>query len=257
MSLPENTSDICCHLKASPWPHTKFNSSRLANSQKVKDIQSFLSFANFYHHFIYRYSKITVSAHCVLPARVHPGISLMSAILPLKHFKRLSPQIWSLPIGYQTLNYSWDWCLWLRTHCCPFHHNSWWKFHTIAFHSWTFSALELNYHVHNKELLASNWHCLSELLPYQSLSSVDLSSWMLKGSIPTSSLNSERIPFPQNTSTISQTPSGTLDPNSLLHHLRCIYVLNSNQSPTMCSPILARSSPCRSFWSDKDPSSSP
>src|SRR5882724_8020679 len=28
------------------------------------------------------------------------------------------------------------------------------------------------------------------------------------------------------------------------------------QSPTMCSSVLARSSPCRSFWSDEDPSSS-
>src|SRR5882724_8688231 len=33
---------------------------RLANSTKVKDIQSFLSFANFYHRFIYGYSEITV-----------------------------------------------------------------------------------------------------------------------------------------------------------------------------------------------------
>src|SRR5882724_12261866 len=56
--------------------------------------------------------------------------------------------------------------------------------------------------------LPSNWHHPSELLPYQSQSFVDLSSWMLKGSIPTSGLNSEMIPFPQNTSTISQTPSG-------------------------------------------------
>src|SRR5882724_5420752 len=55
--------------------------------------------------------------------------------------------------------------------------------------------------------LLSNWHHPSELLPYQSQSSVDLSSWMLKGSILTSSLNSKRIPFPQNTSTISQIPS--------------------------------------------------
>src|SRR5882724_9754400 len=31
---------------------------------------------------------------------------------------------------------------------------------------------------------------------------------MLKGSIPTSDLNSKMIPFPQNTSTTSQTPSG-------------------------------------------------
>src|SRR5882724_2803020 len=58
--------------------------------------------------------------------------------------------------------------------------------------------------------LPNNWHHPSELPPYQSQSSMDLSSWMLKGSILTSSLNFERIPFPQNTSTISQTPSGPL-----------------------------------------------
>src|SRR5882724_6435607 len=56
--------------------------------------------------------------------------------------------------------------------------------------------------------LPNNWHRPSELLPYQSQSSMDLSPWMLKGPIPTSGLNSKRIPFPQNTSTISQTPSG-------------------------------------------------
>src|SRR5882672_2742429 len=56
--------------------------------------------------------------------------------------------------------------------------------------------------------LPSNWHCPSELLPYLSQPFVDLSSWMLKGSIPTSGLNSEMIPFLQNTSTISQTQSG-------------------------------------------------
>src|SRR5882724_3003059 len=33
---------------------------RLASSMKVKDIQSFLGFANFYRHFIYGYSEITV-----------------------------------------------------------------------------------------------------------------------------------------------------------------------------------------------------
>src|SRR5882672_7451522 len=51
----------------------------------------------------------------------------------------------------------------------------------------------------------SNWHCPSKLPPCQYQPSVDLSSWMLKGSTPTSNLNSERIPSPQNTSTISQT----------------------------------------------------
>src|SRR5882724_7345059 len=53
--------------------------------------------------------------------------------------------------------------------------------------------------------LPSNWHCPSELLPYQSQSFVDLSLWMLKGFTPTSDLNFERIPFLQNTSISSQT----------------------------------------------------
>src|SRR5882724_11660274 len=55
--------------------------------QKVKDIQSFLSFANLYCHFIYGYSKSQFHL-CILPARVPPGISLMSAIPPLKHLKK-------------------------------------------------------------------------------------------------------------------------------------------------------------------------
>src|SRR5882724_5119720 len=56
--------------------------------------------------------------------------------------------------------------------------------------------------------LPSNWHHPSELPPSQTQSSVDLSSWMLKGSIMTSGLNSKMIPFLQDTSTISQIPSG-------------------------------------------------
>src|SRR5882672_8727189 len=56
--------------------------------------------------------------------------------------------------------------------------------------------------------LLSSWHCPSELLPYQSQPSADLSSWMLKGSIPTFGLNSERIPHLKNTSITSQTPVG-------------------------------------------------
>src|SRR5467141_1885107 len=41
---------------------------------------------------------------------------------------------------------------------------------------------------------------------------MDFSLWTLKGSILTFGLNSEMIPFPQNTSTISQTPSGPFIP---------------------------------------------
>src|SRR5882724_11955266 len=56
--------------------------------------------------------------------------------------------------------------------------------------------------------LPSNWHRPSELLPYQSQPSTDLSSWMLKSSIPTFGLNSKRIPLLKNTSITSQTPVG-------------------------------------------------
>jgi len=103
--------------------------------------------------------------------------------------------------------------------------------------------------------LLSNRHRPSELPPYQSQSSMDLSSWMLKGSILTFGLNSKRIPFPQNTLTISQTPSGPLIPmvyyttsdNSMFQSLEISnYVFSST-----CMTI-----PCRSFQSDKDPSSS-
>jgi len=43
--------------------------------------------------------------------------------------------------------------------------------------------------------LLSNCHCPSKLPPYQPQSSMDLSSWMLKGFIPTYVLNSEMIYF--------------------------------------------------------------
>jgi len=51
-------------------------------------------------------------------------------------------------------------------------------------------------------------------------------------------LNSEMIPFPQNTSTISQTPKWTLDPDGFYATSTRIYVLNSGQSPTPCSSVL-------------------
>src|SRR5882724_4470675 len=103
MSLPANTSDICCHLKASPWPHIKSRSSKIGQYHKKSKI--------FNLSLDLPTSTITSSTDipksqfhlCVLPTRVPLGISLMSAILPLKHLKRLSPQLWSVPIGSWTL----------------------------------------------------------------------------------------------------------------------------------------------------------
>jgi len=88
--------------------------------------------------------------------------------------------------------------------------------------------------------LLSNWHHPFELPPYQSQASMDLSSWMLKGSILTSGLNFKRIPFLQNTTIISQNPRGTLWSQwftmSGQMHL-CSKLLGDLQ--TMCSPVLA------------------
>jgi len=55
---------------------------------------------------------------------------------------------------------------------------------------------------------------------------MDLSLWMLKGSILTSGINSKRISFQQNTSTISQTPSGPL--------ILMVYYATSDTSMFLC-----------------------
>src|SRR5882724_730343 len=245
----------------------------------------------------------------ILPARVPYGTLPMSAVQPLKHLKRLSPQLQSLPIGFRTLKspskpmhlitYSplyfqlqTQMANCTRLHSTPEHflpQNSITMFMTKSYsqflklsnigdiilkalHSqstWspitricntfqrpkslrvgkhdgpnTFlpstssSASGLENSVPNpmhslddgmsilkrgivtmpvsihritaRYSLLSNWHHPSELLPYQSQPFVDLSSWMLKGSILTFSLNSERIPLPKNTSITSQTPVGPL-----------------------------------------------
>src|SRR5882724_8278154 len=103
MSLPANTSDICCHLKASPWPHTKSRLSKIGQyheKSRIFNISSALPIST-----VVSFTDIpkSQSRSCVLLARVPPGISPMSAIQPLKHLKRLSPQLRSLPIGSQTL----------------------------------------------------------------------------------------------------------------------------------------------------------
>src|SRR5882724_8325952 len=102
-SLPANTLDICCHPKALPWPHTKSRSSKIGqfheksrtyNPSLALPISTIISFMD---------TLKSQFCSCVLPARVPPGMSPMSAIPHLKHLKRLSPQLQSLPIGSWTL----------------------------------------------------------------------------------------------------------------------------------------------------------
>src|SRR5882724_8893673 len=82
-SLPANTSDICCHLKASPWPCTKSRSSKIGQHYEKSRIfklssalptSTIISFMDIL--------KSQLSLH-ILHARVPPGISPMSAIPPL------------------------------------------------------------------------------------------------------------------------------------------------------------------------------
>jgi len=151
-SLPANTSATCCSRRPHHGPIQGPYYPRLAQTSESQGCSILPRFANFYCHFIYRYSEITVPlTH--LTARVPPGTFPMSAVQPLKHLKRLSLQLQSLPIGSQTpksvetdaSDYALALFLSITT---P---NG--ELHPIAFHSQTFSAPELNYDVHDKSYL--------------------------------------------------------------------------------------------------------
>ena len=126
------------------WPEPK----------KVKDIQFFLEFANFYRHFIFNYSDI---------------------VIPLTHLTRKNT-LWNFDddcrIAFNILKQAFtstpiltywvlDAQLVVETDASGYalaailsimtKDN---EIHPVAFHSRTFSAPELNYNVHNKELLA-------------------------------------------------------------------------------------------------------
>jgi len=102
-SLPVSTLDICCYLKASPWPCTKSRSSKIGQYHGKSRIFN-LSLAS-PTSTVASFIDILKSQFClhILPARVPLGISPMSANPPLKHLKMLSPQLWSLPTGFWTL----------------------------------------------------------------------------------------------------------------------------------------------------------
>src|SRR5882724_9459188 len=122
--------------------------------QKVKDIQSFLGFANFYCRFIFGYSEITVPLTCLTrkgtPWRFTD--ECRSAFEALKKAFTTAPVLthWipdtQITVETDASNYALAAVLSITT--------SNGELHPIVFHSRTFSAPELNYDVHNKELLA-------------------------------------------------------------------------------------------------------
>src|SRR5467141_3712693 len=121
---------------------------------KVKDFQSFLGFTNLYHRFIYGYSEITVP----LMRLTHKGTiwhfsdECRSAFEALKKAFTTAPVLthWipdtQITIETDASDYALATVLSITTPTG--------ELHPIAFHSRTFSTPELNYDVHDKELLA-------------------------------------------------------------------------------------------------------
>ena len=123
--------------------------------RKVKDIQSFLGFANFYRRFIYNYSKLTVP----LTHLTRKGTPWDFSEACQTSFETLKKVFTTAPILEQwipgsplivetnTSNYALGAIL-----STIYDANN--EVHPITFHSRTFTSMELNYDVHNKELLA-------------------------------------------------------------------------------------------------------
>ena len=123
--------------------------------RKVKDIQSFLGFANFYWRFIFNYSDIIIP----LTRLTRKGITLNFTLECRESFKTLKKAFTTAPVlthwvpnaqiilKTDTSDYALATILSITS---P--DNS--EIHPIAFHSRTFTAPELNYDVHDKELLA-------------------------------------------------------------------------------------------------------
>ena len=122
--------------------------------RKVKDVQSFLGFANFYRQFIFGYSEITVPLmHLTRKGTTwHFTDECLSAFEALKKAFTTAPVLthWILDIQITVESDASDYALAAVLSIT----NSNGKLHPIAFHSRTFSTLELNYDVHDKELLA-------------------------------------------------------------------------------------------------------
>src|SRR5467141_1552427 len=121
--------------------------------RKVKDIQSFLGFANFYRHFIYGYSEITIP----LMRLTRKGTSWRFSDECRSAFEALKKAFTTAPVLTHWIP---DTQITVETDASDYAltavlsiTNPNGELHPISFHSQTFSALELNYDVHDKELL--------------------------------------------------------------------------------------------------------
>ena len=126
------------------WPEPK----------KVKDIQSFLGFANFYRRFIFNYSDIVILLTHLTRKNTPWNFddNCRIAFNTLKQAFTSAPILmhWVLDVKLVVETDASDYALAAILSIITKDN----EIHPIAFHSRTFSALELNYDVHNKELLA-------------------------------------------------------------------------------------------------------
>jgi RNase H-like domain found in reverse transcriptase/Reverse transcriptase (RNA-dependent DNA polymerase) len=121
---------------------------------KIKDIQSFLGFTNFYCCFIYNYSDIAVPL-TRLTRKGTPWVFNKECQESFNYLKKaftlaqiLSHWVPDRPLLVETdtLDYA------LNSILSLFDEEG--VLHPVAFHSQTFTGAELNYNVHDKELLA-------------------------------------------------------------------------------------------------------
>jgi len=122
--------------------------------RKVKDIQSFLGFANFYRRFISDYSKIVVP----LTRLTRKGVPWSFTDDARKSFEALKSAFTSAPILTHWLP---DKQMIIETDASDYAlgailslQSDSGEIHPVAFHSRTFTPPELNYDTHDKELLA-------------------------------------------------------------------------------------------------------
>ena len=138
--------------------------------RKIKDIQSFLGFANFYRHSIAHYSNITIPLTRLtrkgsawdFSDKCHSAFNMLKKAFTtapvLMHWIPGSPLIIETDMSDYALTA-------ILSTVSPMDN----EVHPIAFHSHTFTPPELNYNVHDKELLA-----IFEVLRYGATTSRNL-----------------------------------------------------------------------------------
>jgi len=122
--------------------------------QKVRDIQSFLGFANFYQRFVFNYSDIVV----LLTRLTRKGIPFQFTDKAREAFNLLKEAFTTAPVLTHWIP---DWPIIIETDTSDYALATILsivaedgELHPMAFHSQSFSTTELNYDVHDKELFA-------------------------------------------------------------------------------------------------------